>query len=91
MVLCVLSSFVIISLGKRELIALHLVCSECYVGVIFLRTLFCFAVLCVLSSFVIISLGKRELVALHLVCSECHVGVTFFDSSSRCYGLVCSV
>ena len=35
-VLCVLSSFVIISLGKRELVALLLLCSEGHVSVIVL-------------------------------------------------------
>ena len=33
-VICVLSSFAIISLGKRELTALLLLCSECHVSVI---------------------------------------------------------
>ena len=31
---CVLSSFTIISLEKRELVALHVLCSECHVTVI---------------------------------------------------------
>ena len=35
-VLCVLSSFAIISLGKRKLVALLLLCSECHVAVIVL-------------------------------------------------------
>ena len=35
-VLCVLSSFAIISQWKRELIALQLLCSECHVTVIVL-------------------------------------------------------
>ena len=35
-VLCVLSSFAIISLGKRELVALLLLCSECHGAVIVL-------------------------------------------------------
>ena len=33
-VFCVVSSFAIISLGKRELFALLLLCSECYVAVL---------------------------------------------------------
>ena len=33
-VLCFLSSFAIISLGNRELVALLLLCSECHVAVI---------------------------------------------------------
>ena len=35
-VLCVLSSFAIISLGKRELVALLLFCPECHAAVIVL-------------------------------------------------------
>ena len=35
-VLCVVSIFAIISLGKRELVALLLLCSECHVTVIVL-------------------------------------------------------
>ena len=33
-VLCVLSSFASVSLGKRELVALLLLCSECHVAII---------------------------------------------------------
>ena len=33
-VCCVRSSFAVISLGKRELVALLLLCSECHVAVI---------------------------------------------------------
>ena len=33
-IVCVLSSFAIIWLGKRELVALLLLCSECHVAVI---------------------------------------------------------
>ena len=33
-VLCVLSSFAIMSLGKRELVALLLLCPECHVVVL---------------------------------------------------------
>ena len=40
-VFLVLSSFTITSLGKRELVALLLLCSECHVAVIFLLTLPC--------------------------------------------------
>ena len=50
------------------------------------RSLYCFAVPCVLSSFTIISLGKRELVDLNAKSL-----LSFFDPSSRCHGLVCSM
>ena len=36
LVLCVLCSFAIISLGKREMVALLLLCSECNVAVMVL-------------------------------------------------------
>ena len=56
-------------------------------------SLFSCSVLCVLSSFAITQLGKRELVAL--LVSKCVLNamslLSFFDSSSRCRGLVCGM
>ena len=55
------------------------------------RSLLWVAVLCVFSSFVIIPLGKRKLVALHVCVLNVISLLSFFDSSSRCHGLVCSM
>ena len=54
--------------------------------------LYCFVVLCALSSFAIISLGKRESWLLYFCCVLNVMSLlSFFDSSSRCHGLACSM
>ena len=61
-------------------------CSHCLRG-FSIRSLFGLAALCV--SFLV--LQSSRWVALFSLCFECHVVLSFFDSFSRCHGLVWSI
>ena len=92
--LCVHSSFVIISIGKGELVVLVFLPSWSPIIVVwlFLTTSVC-VTLCVHSNFAIIPMGKRELVALICLSSWCLVIVVwlFLTMSQVCLQFVIAV